>query len=248
MFMQNAPPWNKRHQGSNRLDVIPGAQLPKVLRVLQLVFEFGYVGSLLILALYIRGSLLRRVSVMFGLTLWHSWLMTAIACLNLFVVMIKPAKSTPCPLIGFLCIFAAHVRRSKNRRDEFRLESGDVRRRTGGKQYRVSKDDVIEIERLEGKVGDKVKFDEVLLLGEDGKAPKIGAPTVSGASVVAEVVEQTRADKVTVIKFKRRKNYHRTKGHRQHHTVLKITGIAAKAAAKAKAKAAEAETEDKSEE
>ena len=103
--------------------------------------------------------------------------------------------------------------------------------RTGGKQYRVSKDDVIEIERLEGKVGDKVKFDEVLLLGEDGKAPKIGAPTVSGASVVAEVVEQSRADKVTVIKFKRRKNYHRTKGHRQHHTVLKITGIAAKAAA-----------------
>ena len=120
--------------------------------------------------------------------------------------------------------------------------------RTGGKQYRVSKDDVIEIERLEGKVGDKVKFDEVLLLGEDGKALKIGAPTVSGASVVAEVVEQTRADKVTVIKFKRRKNYHRTKGHRQHHTVLKITSIAAKAAAKAKAKAAKAETEDKSEE
>ena len=120
--------------------------------------------------------------------------------------------------------------------------------RTGGKQYRVSKDDVIEIERLEGKVGDKVKFDDVLLLGENGKAPKIGAPTVSGASVVAEVVEQTRADKVTVIKFKRRKNYYRTKGHRQHHTVLKITGIAAKAAAKAKAKPAEAETEDKSEE
>ena len=120
--------------------------------------------------------------------------------------------------------------------------------RTGGKQYRVSKDDVIEIERLEGKVGDKVKFDEVLLLGEGGKAPKIGAPTVSGASVVAEVVEQTRADKVTVIKFKRRKNYHRRKGHRQNHTVLKITGIAAKAAAKSKAKAAVAETEDKSEE
>ena len=71
---------------------------------------------------------------------------------------------------------------------------------------------------------------------------------MSGASVVAEVVEQTRADKVTVVKFKRRKNYRRTKGHRQHHTILKITGIAAKAAAKAKSKAAEAETEDKSEE
>ena len=120
--------------------------------------------------------------------------------------------------------------------------------RTGGKQYRVSKDDLIEIERLEGKVGDKVKFDEVLLLGEDGKAPKIGAPIVSGASVVAEVVEQTRADKVTVIKFKRRKNYYRTKGHRQHQTVLKITNIAAKAAAKSKPKAAEAKSEVESEE
>ena len=120
--------------------------------------------------------------------------------------------------------------------------------RTGGKQYRVSKDDVIEIERLEGKIGDTVKFDEVLLLGEDGKAPKIGAPTVSGASVVAKVVEQTRADKVTVIKFKRRKNYHRTKGHRQHQTILKITDIAAKAASKSRPKATEAETEDNSEE
>ena len=120
--------------------------------------------------------------------------------------------------------------------------------RTGGKQYRVSKDDVIEIERLEGKIGDTVKFDEVLLLGEDGKVPKIGAPTVSGASVMAEVVEQTRADKVTVIKFKRRKNYHRTKGHRQHQTVLKITDIAAKAASKAKPEAAEAEIENSSEE
>ena len=120
--------------------------------------------------------------------------------------------------------------------------------RTGGKQYRVSKDDVIEIERLEGKVGDKVKFDDVLMLGEDGKAPKIGAPTVSGASVVAEVVEQSRADKVTVIKFKRRKNYHRTKGHRQHQTVLKITDIAAKAAAKAEPKADKAETDATSEE
>jgi large subunit ribosomal protein L21 len=65
---------------------------------------------------------------------------------------------------------------------------------------------------------------------------------------VAEVVEQSRADKVTVIKFKRRKNYHRTKGHRQHQTVLKITDIAAKAAAKAKPKADKAETEATSEE
>ena len=86
------------------------------------------------------------------------------------------------------------------------------------------------------------------MLGEDGKTTKIGAPTINGASVVAEVVDQNRADKVTVIKFRRRKNYHRTKGHRQHQTVLKITDIAAKAAAKAAPKAAEADATDSGEE
>jgi large subunit ribosomal protein L21 len=104
--------------------------------------------------------------------------------------------------------------------------------RTGGKQYRVAKDDVIAIERVDGQAGDKIKFDEVLMLGEDGKAPSIGEPIVKGASVTAEVLEQGRADKITVIKFRRRKNYHRTKGHRQHETVLRITNISAKAAAK----------------
>jgi len=112
--------------------------------------------------------------------------------------------------------------------------------RTGGKQYRVAKDDIIAIEKLDGKAGDKVKFDEVLMLGEAGKEPKIGAPLLKGASVTAEVLEQGRADKISVIKFKRRKNYHRNKGHSQHETVLKITGISAKAAAKKAAPKAEA--------
>ena len=111
--------------------------------------------------------------------------------------------------------------------------------RTGGKQYRVSKDDVIAIEKLDGKAGDKIKFDEVLMLGEAGKEPKIGEPVVQGASVTAEVLDQARADKITVIKFRRRKNYHRTKGHRQHETVLKITDISAKAATKKAAPKAE---------
>ena len=104
--------------------------------------------------------------------------------------------------------------------------------RTGGKQYRVSKDDVIAVERLEGNAGDKVTFDDILIVGEAGKEPTIGAPTVTGASVQAEVLGQDRADKITVVKFKRRKNYHRTKGHQQHQTVVKITDISAKAAAK----------------
>ena len=64
--------------------------------------------------------------------------------------------------------------------------------RTGGKQYRVAKDDIIAIEKLDGKAGDKVKFDEVLMLGEAGKEPKIGEPMVAGASVTAEVLEQAR--------------------------------------------------------
>ena len=120
--------------------------------------------------------------------------------------------------------------------------------RTGGKQYRVAKDDIIAIEKLDGKAGDKVKFDEVLMLGEAGKEPKIGEPTVKGASVTAEVLEQGRADKVTVIKFRRRKNYHRTKGHRQHETVLKITDISAKAAAKKAAPKTEEAAPDAAEE
>ena len=99
---------------------------------------------------------------------------------------------------------------------------------TGGKQYCVSKDDVISVERVDGKIGDKVKFDEVLMLGESNKAPSIGRPYLAGASVAAQVLEQGRGDKISVIKFKRRKNYHRTKGHRQHETVLKITDISAK--------------------
>ena len=115
--------------------------------------------------------------------------------------------------------------------------------RTGGKQYRVNKDDVIAVERLDGEAGDKVKFDDILLVGEAGKEPKIGTPTVSGASVSAEVIGQDRADKITVVKCKRRKNYHRTKGHQQHQTFVRITDISAKAAAKKaapkKAKASE---------
>lgn len=95
--------------------------------------------------------------------------------------------------------------------------------KTGGKQYRVQKNDILEVELLEAKKGDKVTLSEVLLLG--GDSPKIGAPTVSGASVLAEVVDQIKDDKVIVFKKKRRQNYRRKNGHRQNLTVLKITDI-----------------------
>ena len=94
--------------------------------------------------------------------------------------------------------------------------------KTGGKQYRVEKNDILEVELLEAKKGDKVSL-EVLLLG--GDTPKIGAPTVAGATVSAEVVDQIKDDKVIVFKKKRRQNYRRKNGHRQNLTVLKITDI-----------------------
>ena len=96
--------------------------------------------------------------------------------------------------------------------------------RTGGKQYRVAPNDIIEIEKIAGKPGDIVELSEVILLGGDG-GPKTGSPTIAGALVAAEVIEQKRADKIVVFKKKRRKNYRRTKGHRQALTALRITEI-----------------------
>ena len=92
--------------------------------------------------------------------------------------------------------------------------------RTGGKQYKVAKGDVLNIERLPGDAGAAVTFSEVLMAG--GKA---GAPLIKGASVAAEIVAQARSEKVVAFKKKRRKNTHRKRGHRQHFTRVKITDI-----------------------
>lgn len=96
--------------------------------------------------------------------------------------------------------------------------------RTGGKQYRVAQGDKLRVEKLPGNVGDKVTFDEVLLVG--GDALKIGQPVVKGAKVEATITAQDRAKKIIVFKFRRRKNYRRKNGHRQPFTALEITGIA----------------------
>src|SRR4029078_5265212 len=95
--------------------------------------------------------------------------------------------------------------------------------RTGGKQYLVAPNDVIEIEKIAGNPGDIVELGEVLLLG--GDEPKAGKPLISGALVAAEVVEQGRGEKIIVFKKKRRKGYRRTKGHRQLLTTVRITEI-----------------------
>lgn len=95
--------------------------------------------------------------------------------------------------------------------------------KTGGKQYRVAPEDVIKIEKVPGEVGETVQFSDVLMLG--GDKPEVGTPMISGASVAAEVLDQGRASKIIVFKKKRRKNYRRTKGHRQELTTVRVTEI-----------------------
>lgn len=98
--------------------------------------------------------------------------------------------------------------------------------KTGGKQYRVAADDVLTIEKLDVAAGEVIEFNEVLVIGEGADA-KIGAPFVAGAVVKAEVVEHNRGAKVLSFKKRRRQNSKRIRGHRQHHTVVRITAISA---------------------
>ena len=98
--------------------------------------------------------------------------------------------------------------------------------KTGGKQYRVAADAVLTIEKLEAEAGATVEFTEVLVIGEGADA-QFGAPFVKGAIVKAEVVEHNRGKKVIAFKKRRRQNSKRSRGHRQHHTVVRITDIVA---------------------
>jgi large subunit ribosomal protein L21 len=95
--------------------------------------------------------------------------------------------------------------------------------KTGGKQYRVAPDDVITIDKLGGAPGEIVEFAEVLMLGGDDV--QVGAPTVAGAAVAGEVVEQGRGPKIIAFKKRRRKNSRRKRGHRQEFTMVRITEI-----------------------
>ena len=99
---------------------------------------------------------------------------------------------------------------------------------TGGKQYRVEPGKTVLVEKLDGDKGTQVVFDQVLLVSSgDGGSVTVGKPTVSGAKVTGEIVEQTRGDKLVVFKFRRRKNYVRRNGHRQDLTVVKVAEIKA---------------------
>ncbi len=99
--------------------------------------------------------------------------------------------------------------------------------KTGGKQYKVAQGDVIQVEKLEGNVGDKVTLDQVLMVGEEDKVD-VGAPILDGSTVTCEIIDQTKGPKILVFKKKRRKKYRRTNGHRQLITYLKITDISKK--------------------
>ena len=95
--------------------------------------------------------------------------------------------------------------------------------RSGGKQYRVAEGDTVRVDLLSGAAGDKIKFEDVLMIG--GDEPKIGKPTVAGASVEAEIVGEALGDKLVVFKFRKRKRSRRKAGHRQAFTAVKITKV-----------------------
>jgi large subunit ribosomal protein L21 len=111
--------------------------------------------------------------------------------------------------------------------------------RSGGKQYRAVKGDVLRLEKIEADEGATIKFDEVLLLGE-GSDIKVGSPLLSGSTVSGKVVRQGKSKKVPVVKFKRRQNYLRQGSHRQFFTEVEITGITGAGAKKAVGTAAQA--------
>jgi large subunit ribosomal protein L21 len=97
--------------------------------------------------------------------------------------------------------------------------------KTGGKQYRVAAGQQLRVEKLVADVGAEISLGEVLMVGGDGDATKVGTPTVAGASVTATVVEHGLGDKVRIFKMRRRKHYKKSQGHRQAYTEIRITGI-----------------------
>lgn len=97
---------------------------------------------------------------------------------------------------------------------------------TGGKQYRVMKDEVLRVEKIDAEAGADVEINEVLLVG-NGDSVTVGTPTVAGAKVTATVKSHGRLDKVRIVKFRRRKHHRKQMGHRQHFTEIQITGITA---------------------
>ena len=98
--------------------------------------------------------------------------------------------------------------------------------KTGGKQYRVAPGDTLKLETLAGEPGSTIAFGEVLMIA-DGETVTVGAPSIAGGTVSAEILAHGRGDKIRIVKHRRRKHYHKEQGHRQNFTQVKITGITA---------------------
>ena len=121
----------------------------------------------------------------------------------------------------------ARLKSNRNSKDQLVIKMFAVIK-SGGKQHRVQKGETLKLEKLEIATGAKVDFGEALMVGE-GKDVKIGNPRVKGSKVTGEVVSHGKGDKVTIVKFRRRKHSRSTQGHRQWYTEVKITGIRASA-------------------
>jgi large subunit ribosomal protein L21 len=96
--------------------------------------------------------------------------------------------------------------------------------KTGGKEYRISKGDLVRVEKLEGKVGDQVNLSEVLMVSDEGQV-QVGTPFLANAVITGEIVQEVKGKKVLTYKMKKRKNYRRFKGHRQTYTYLRVNEI-----------------------
>ncbi|MGQ9645745.1 MAG: 50S ribosomal protein L21 [Thermodesulfobacteriota bacterium] len=96
--------------------------------------------------------------------------------------------------------------------------------KTGGKEYRISKGDIIRVEKIEGKAGDQVSLRDILMVSKEGQI-QLGSPFLTDAVITGEIVQQVKGRKVLTYKMKRRKNYRRTKGHRQTYTYIRVNDI-----------------------
>lgn len=96
--------------------------------------------------------------------------------------------------------------------------------KTGGKQYKVTQDEYLKVEKLEGNEGDTIELDQVLMIA-DGDKLKIGSPVIDGGKVTATILSHGRHKKVEIMKFRRRKHHQKCTGHRQYYTEIKVTGI-----------------------
>ena len=122
-------------------------------------------------------------------------------------------------------LVVATARMTRQAAERLRMEAMYALVKTGGKQYRVAKDDKILVERIAADEGAEIILDDIIMLG-DGDKVTVGTPRVEGAAVSAKVVRQTRGPKIIIFRRKRRKNHRRTQGHRQDLTLLQITAIA----------------------